>query len=83
MFKKKHWSVTLNLSSALLSSVISTMIPNCNNMPDFGLCPNIQALLYSKEGPIDYALVCGELCHEAPNRSEAEEEWDPSLEPSS
>lgn len=52
-------------------------------MPDFGLCPNIQALLYSKEGPIDYALVCGELCHEAPNRSEAEEEWDPSLEPSS
>ena len=59
------------------------MISNCNNMPDFGLCPNIQALLYSKEGPIDYALVCGHLCHEAWSHSEAEEEWDPSLEPSS
>lgn len=45
------------------------MIPICNNVPDFGLCPSTQALLYGQEGPKDYALKCEGLCCDACNYS--------------
>lgn len=59
------------------------MIPNCNNMPDFCVFPNIQALPCTQEGPTGCSSNCVGLYSEACSCSGAVEGYDLFLVPSS